>query len=111
MIASHTHTNQHTSVHLSIHSSFPSTPSPDEYRARYQAHVHRLPPHPKLRDYVLFIPLAVYKFVNRLCDAFGYKVSRQRGKKGGGSILFGLVLGRWWDACACSCVARVGEVR
>lgn len=48
--------------------------SPQEYRERYQAFVHRLPPHPRLKDYLLFVPLAVYKFVDRLCDAFGFKV-------------------------------------
>ena len=52
----------------------PPVLSPSEYNARYRLHVHRLPPHPKAWDYVAFIPLALYKFVDRLCDAFGYKV-------------------------------------
>lgn len=61
--------------------SSPSTPgeppilTPVEYRDKYHLHVHRLPPHPGLKDYLLFLPLAVYKFVDRLCDAFGFKAS------------------------------------
>lgn len=61
--------------------SSPSTPgeppilTPVEYREKYHLHVHRLPPHPGLKDYLLFLPLAVFKFVDRLCDAFGFKAS------------------------------------
>ena len=48
--------------------------TPDQYRERYKAFVHTLPPIPKPWDYLLFVPQALCKFVHRLCDAFGFKV-------------------------------------
>jgi hypothetical protein len=32
-----------------------------------------LPAHPTWKDYLLFVPNAVFMFLNRLCDAFGFK--------------------------------------
>ena len=51
----------------------PPVLSPDDYRAKYQEHVYRLPQNPTWKDYCLFLPRAIYMFVERLCDAFGYK--------------------------------------
>ena len=59
--------------------------SPDQYRERYKANVHTLPSNPTPMDYIFFVPRALYKFVHRLCDAFGFKVrgdSRDEGMNG-----------------------------
>lgn len=45
-----------------------------DYYDRYHSLVHRLPSAPKVLDYALFVPKAMYYFVARLNDGFGYKV-------------------------------------
>ncbi|GAB5033212.1 major facilitator superfamily protein isoform 2 [Nannochloropsis oceanica] len=51
----------------------PPRRSIEEYRARYKERVHRLPADAGFRDYLMFLPRAIYRFVDRLCDAFGFK--------------------------------------
>lgn len=51
----------------------PPVLTPDAYKARYQDHVHRLPRDATWKDYGMFLPRAIWMFVERLCDAFGYK--------------------------------------
>jgi len=45
----------------------------EEYRVRYKERVHRLPADAGFRDYLMFLPRAIYMFIDRLCDAFGFK--------------------------------------
>ncbi|TFJ86771.1 hypothetical protein NSK_001859 [Nannochloropsis salina CCMP1776] len=45
----------------------------EEYSVRYKERVHRLEANASLWDYLLFVPHAMYMFMNRLCDAFGFK--------------------------------------
>lgn len=45
---------------------------------RYRKHVHRLPNNAGVLDYITFMPRSIIKFLERLVDAFGFKVSVNR---------------------------------
>lgn len=80
--------------------------SSDEYRVRYQKHVHRLPRRPTAWDMACYTPKAMSMFFVRLCDAFGFKVRAHAWDFAPSSVQRSsrlLMLGGLPDACRWVC--------